>query len=614
MLASAPPVRAGVDGRVGEAPAGEQGIAIDLRYGIHAGVVRFAHRAPQGFRLDVPKALKAVEMVLNRCPPCPSARALQQAQRQRVQRRARGTGKEGVQLLAPPCGDLAKAVRTTSALLLVPDELQQREQRVEGCRRHLARAKGAEDVVAVQLLWARAQREVEPLRRGAHADERIGAAEAGADVEARLERLDQAQLEDAGIDMRRRDLPGAGRRGTQDGLHPPVAFATRRKRDAAIRGESAFQTLGLSDVDDFPVRIEEPVDPRLVGSRRQELQTGSYGERLGRHAPRECRSRFRCRYTPPRRRRTAKPPRASRRAAAASTPLRDNAGAAAAGFCEHIPAWPGLSQDCAGGHTGSAQQVLSTQFPDMQSAGSSHAPPFGTPPVGVTVGVLVAVAVAVGGGVIVAVRVTVPVAVIVGVELGVLGGVPVPVAVAVPVLVAVAVGVSAGVMVAVSVSVAVAVIVGVELGVSDGVAVSVAVVVAVGILLQKPLDALSTHRLSPAVHVSATPPEQSASVVNRTTLPMLHRVVQTCVHSARSVMAALPQQPEIEQLPHGLHSGQLHTQHAPCATGTQAKAASIVTAATCRMTQSDHWPQKAPRRDAFQPVLKVIRSPRLSLR
>jgi hypothetical protein len=98
------------------------------------------------------------------------------------------------------------------------------------------------------------------------------------------------------------------------------------------------------------------------------------------------------------------PPRASRRIAAATKPPRDSAGAGAVGSGEHIPVLPGLSQDCPGGQEGSAQQVSSTQLPDMQSVESSQAPPFGTPvPVGVTVGVLVAVPVGVPVGVLVGV-------------------------------------------------------------------------------------------------------------------------------------------------------------------------------------------------------------------
>lgn len=124
----------------------------------------------------------------------------------------------------------------------------------------------------------------------------------------------------------------------------------------------------------------------------------------------------------------------------ASMPLRDTAGAGSLRSCVQTPGLPGLSQDCPGGHEGSAQQVLSTQFPEMQSLGSSHAPPFGAcVAVGVTVRVPVDVRVDV------AVRVTVAVLVWV------------PVAVWVDVCVTVAVAVAVGVLVTVAVAVAVAV-------------------------------------------------------------------------------------------------------------------------------------------------------------
>ena len=85
---------------------------------------------------------------------------------------------------------------------------------------------------------------------------------------------------------------------------------------------------------------------------------------------------------------------------ATSTPPPDNAGAGSLGSGEHIPALPGLSQDCPGGQKGTAQQVSLTQLPDRQSAGSSQGWPFSAGArVDVTVGVLVAEAVAVTVGV-----------------------------------------------------------------------------------------------------------------------------------------------------------------------------------------------------------------------
>ena len=61
----------------------------------------------------------------------------------------------------------------------------------------------------------------------------------------------------------------------------------------------------------------------------------------------------------------------------ASTPPRDSTGAGAFGFGEQTPALPGLSQDCPGGQEGWSQHASSTQLPEMQSAPSLQAPPFG---------------------------------------------------------------------------------------------------------------------------------------------------------------------------------------------------------------------------------------------
>ena len=90
--------------------------------------------------------------------------------------------------------------------------------------------------------------------------------------------------------------------------------------------------------------------------------------------------------------------------AAASMPARDSAGTGALRVGEHVPALPGLLQDCPGGQEASAQQVLSTQLPDMHWAGVLQAPPFGRPGrVGVAVGVIVGVLVGVRVGVTVGV-------------------------------------------------------------------------------------------------------------------------------------------------------------------------------------------------------------------
>jgi hypothetical protein len=90
--------------------------------------------------------------------------------------------------------------------------------------------------------------------------------------------------------------------------------------------------------------------------------------------------------------------------AAASVAPRDSVGAGALGFGEHVPALPGLLQDWPGGQEISAQQVLSTQLPDMHWAGLLQASPFGRPGrVGVAVSVVVGVPVGVRVGVTVGV-------------------------------------------------------------------------------------------------------------------------------------------------------------------------------------------------------------------
>ena len=104
--------------------------------------------------------------------------------------------------------------------------------------------------------------------------------------------------------------------------------------------------------------------------------------------------------------------------------MREMAGAGAIGSAEHVPTFPGLSQDCPGGQEASAQHTSSTQLPEMQSTGSSQLPPFGAGVLdGVAVGVAVADGVAVG--VSVGVAVAVEVGVSVGVEVGVSAAEPV---------------------------------------------------------------------------------------------------------------------------------------------------------------------------------------------
>jgi hypothetical protein len=95
-------------------------------------------------------------------------------------------------------------------------------------------------------------------------------------------------------------------------------------------------------------------------------------------------------------------------------------------------------------------------------------------------------------------------------------------------------GMSAWVGVAVAVAVAVAVGVFVTVPVCVGVAVSVAVAVDVavnvGMLSQNPVLVRSTHRFDPAEQLSATPPEQSPSALNRTMVPA-QLVAQRLAHS-----------------------------------------------------------------------------------
>jgi len=50
-----------------------------------------------------------------------------------------------------------------------------------------------------------------------------------------------------------------------------------------------------------------------------------------------------------------------------------------------------------------------------------------------------------------------------------------------------------------------------------------------------------------------------------------------------------------------------HTQQLPCAGGAEAKVASVVTAVTYSATQSDRCAWEIERREAFRPMLKLIR-------
>lgn len=165
-----------------------------------------------------------------------------------------------------------------------------------------------------------------------------------------------------------------------------------------------------------------------------------------------------------------------------------------------------------------------------------------------------------------------------------------------------------GVAVAVTVAVGVGVLVVVPVGVAVAVSVAVAVTVPVnvGSLLQNPVLVRSIQRFHPAEQLSATPAEQSASVLNRTMVP--EQVVwQTVAHSCSELIDPLPQQPAEEQLPHGVQSHE-HTQHTPCATGTEPTVARVATAATHSATQPL---RKVACRGTCRSLLKPIRlSPR----
>jgi hypothetical protein len=244
-----------------------------------------------------------------------------------------------------------------------------------------------------------------------------------------------------------------------------------------------------------------------------------------------------------------------------------------------------LSQDCPGGQEGSAQQVSSTQLPDMQSASASQAPPFGA---GVRVGVAVGVLVAVAVGVTVGVRVGVLVGVLLGVTVGVLVGVRV----------GVAVGVSVGLLVGVLVGVCV----GVEVGVTVGVSVGVLVGVALGAIpahvpshFPNPV-AVWRHRLVPVPQSSATPFAQSG--------PTQHPLKVAPISAQKA--AHPPQLPVVELVQASWLAPSHMQQSSPCAIGTEAKVASVVTAVMDSPTKSDRCAREIERREVFRSVLSLI--------
>ena len=236
-------------------------------------------------------------------------------------------------------------------------------------------------------------------------------------------------------------------------------------------------------------------------------------------------------------------------------------------------------------------------------------------PVAVAVDVAVAVLVAVPVPVAVEVRVDVPVAVAVGVAVAVLVAVPVPVAVEVlvDVPVAVAVGVAVAVLVAVPVPVAVEVLVDVT------VAVAVDVTVAVGptpahVPSQNPNPiALWTHKFAAGfpgkqLLLSATPPEQSgASSQHALMVPQPGCPTHWPPIKRAQTAAQLAQLPVSCTAVHVSLLLPWHMQHTPCATGTKATAASVVTAATWSATRNNRRAPEYERRERFRPVPRLMR-------
>jgi hypothetical protein len=241
-------------------------------------------------------------------------------------------------------------------------------------------------------------------------------------------------------------------------------------------------------------------------------------------------------------------------------------------------------------------------------------------PVDVTVGVVVAVRVAVAVDVTVAVSVVVPVAVAVDVAVAVrvlvdvavwlLVAVPVAVAVAVCVCVTVGVSVTVPVAVAVAVAVCVCVAVGVSVTVLVGVTEGVSVGVWVGpipahVPSQNPNPfALWIHKFAAGFPekqtlLSATPPEQSGTSQHALMVPLKAAQV-----AAQFDVAQLPVSNTAVQVSLLAPS---HMQHTPCATGTEATAASVVTAATWRATRNDRHAPEYKRRERFRLVPRLMR-------
>ena len=134
-----------------------------------------------------------------------------------------------------------------------------------------ARVEGLPDRVRVperaevpDVLALRAPEDLGPRPPLAHrqGEVRVGLVVAVPDVEPGLVLLDQVELEQQRVDLRRRQDPLDGGRGRDHGLGPRVEVA------APVVDEPLPQRPGLPDVDDPAVRVSEQVRARGVGDRR----------------------------------------------------------------------------------------------------------------------------------------------------------------------------------------------------------------------------------------------------------------------------------------------------------------------------------------------------------
>ena len=156
--------------------------------------------------------------------------------------------------------------------------------------------------------------------------------------------------------------------------------------------------------------------------------------------------------------------------------------------------------------------------------------------------------------------------------------------------------------------------VGVRVGVPVGVAVGVIVGVLVGVAVgptpahvpsQNPNPvALWIHKFAAGFPekqtlLSATPPEQSATSQHALMVPLKRAQV-----AAQFDVAQLPVSNTAVQVSLLAPS---HMQHTPCATGTEATAASVVTAATWSAIRNNRRAPEYERREKFRPVPRLMR-------